>query len=100
VFNDLTEAHTIVWCELSEGLAFKYFVIRHLNQAHRQYVDSNVLAFVPAATPLLFDINHTLMSVGCQGFWRNVRVACRRHTAETQRTQREEGFEGFFVSRD
>jgi phosphoribulokinase len=70
VFNDLTEAHTIVCCELSEGLAFKYFIIRHLNQAHRQYVDSDVLAcyVAPAATPLLFAINHTFMSVGCQGF--------------------------------
>ncbi|RCJ24537.1 hypothetical protein A6S26_18520 [Nostoc sp. ATCC 43529] len=42
-------------CELSEGLAFKYFIICHLNQAHRQYVDSDALAdkFLPAATPLL-----------------------------------------------
>lgn len=59
MFKDLTEAHTIVCCELSEGLAFKYFIIRHPNQAHRQYVDSNVLAFAPAATPLLFSSNYT-----------------------------------------
>ena len=69
MFNDLTEAHTLVLCELSEGLAFKYFVIRHLNQAHRQYVVSNVLAFAPAATPLLFDVYYTLVVVGSQGFW-------------------------------
>lgn len=83
MFSDLTEAHTLVWCELSEGLAFKYFVIRHLNQAHRQYVDSNVLAFyvAPAATPLLFDMNYTLIFVGCQGF-------LEKRTAEAQRTQR------------
>ncbi len=31
-------------CELSEGLAFKYLITCHLNQAHRQYVDSGVLA--------------------------------------------------------
>ncbi|BAY04878.1 hypothetical protein NIES19_41450 [Anabaena cylindrica PCC 7122] len=66
MFNDLTEAHTTVCCELSEGLAFKYFIIRHPNQAHRQYVDSDVLAFLPAATPLLFDMDYTLISVGCQ----------------------------------
>ncbi len=68
MFNDLTKAHTLVWCELSEGLAFKYFIIRHLNQAYGQYVDSDALAFAPAATPLLFDINYTLMLVGSQGF--------------------------------
>ncbi|MBD2678622.1 MULTISPECIES: hypothetical protein [Nostoc] len=31
-------------CELSEGLAFKYFITCHLNQAYRQYVDSDALA--------------------------------------------------------
>jgi hypothetical protein len=51
VFHDLTEAHTLFLCELSEGLAFKYFFIRHLNQAHRQYVDSDALAFASSYSP-------------------------------------------------
>jgi hypothetical protein len=55
---------TLYLCELSEGLAFKYLNTCHLNQAHRQYVDSNALAFIflyllPAATPLLCSCDYT-----------------------------------------
>lgn len=57
------QAYTFT-CELSEGLAFKYLITCHLNQAHRQYVDSDVLAlkfFASSYSPsFAFTIMHLL----------------------------------------
>jgi hypothetical protein len=55
-------------CELSEGLAFKYFVICRLNQAHRQYVDSDALAFCQQLLP--FDLMCIIrwLWLGVKGF--------------------------------
>ncbi|WP_214440010.1 hypothetical protein, partial [Atlanticothrix silvestris] len=49
-------------CELSEGLACKFLIIYHLNQAFGQYVDLGELASVPAATPLLCAMHYTLIT--------------------------------------
>lgn len=60
-------------CELSEGLAFKYLITCHLNQAHRQYVDSDVLAFkffcqqlLPFYAPAIIHIFHVLSQESSQ----------------------------------
>jgi hypothetical protein len=64
-FCDLTEAHTLFSCELSEGLAFKYFIICHLNQVHHQYVDPDVLVFASCYSPSY--VYHRFFVLGCQG---------------------------------